>query len=438
MKKSLAIVMFLLVFSFFTGCVHVEEFVQKVTGQPAAPEAEAPPEKEMVFESRPFWEKALAYETKGDLQRALIFANIAGEFSPDNNEISEKTAYLRSEIDRRADWHFNEGLKLYKQRKYTSARDQFILALKANPDHEDALGYLKGRLSGQEYKTYRVRKNDTLKDIAEKFYNDRAKDFLIAYLNDLDVNGPLTPGTKLKLVTLDSELIKPAFDVDKAIENATSLMEQKAYDDVLHVAEKILEYDRSNQEAQDLKSAAYYQMGTELSHQGRYVEAINAFKKADPQYEGVEEAIQRTTVGELKKAQRLLEEKQYKQAVAVAQQILNHDASNKAARDLTNTATCQMGRDLITQKEYAKALDLLSRADPEHVCIKQAKSDAAQASKKQAEVHYLRGVKHFLNEELTDAIKEWEMTLALDPEYKKAEESIQKAQEVLEKLKQVE
>ena len=53
-------------------------------------------------------------------------------------------------------------------------------------------------------------------------------------------------------------------------------------------------------------------------------------------------------------------------------------------------------------------------------------------------MHYLQGVKHFLNEELIDAIKEWEMTLALDPGYKKAEESIQKAQEVLEKLKQVE
>ena len=88
-------------------------------------------------------------------------------------------------------------------------------------------------------------------------------------------------------------------------------MEKKAYDDVLHVADKILEYDQSNQEAQDLKSAAYYQMGTELSRQGRYVEAINTFKQADPQYEGVEEAIQTTTAGELKKAQRLLEEKQY-------------------------------------------------------------------------------------------------------------------------------
>ena len=58
--------------------------------------------------------------------------------------------------------------------------------------------------------------------------------------------------------------------------------------------------------------------------------------------------------------------------------------------------------------------------------------------KKQAEVHYLQGVKHFLNEELNDAINEWEKTLTLDPEHEKAKNNIQNARSLLEKLKKIE
>ncbi len=438
MKQSLSIVPVVLIFLFFTGCIQVEEMVRKVKGPPAAPEIKEAPEEKMVFASGPFWQKALACEKEGELQRALMFADIAGELSPENDEISQKAAYLRTEINQKADRHFNEGLKLYQEKKIIAAREQFIMALQANPDHKDALDYLKNRLSEKEYNAYRVKKHDTLKGICEKFYNDPEKDFLIAYLNDLDVNAPLIPGTQLRLVTLDAELTKPPFDMDKLLTDAKTLLEKQAYDQVLRAVEEILERDPANQEAQDLKSAAYYQMGTGLSRQGKYVEAINTFKLVDPRYEGIEEAIQNITDNELKKAQRFLKAKQYKQAMNFAQQILNHDPSNKAAQDLINIAYCQMGRDLVTQKDYAQALDVLGRGNPEHGCIKQTLSDARQAAKRQAEVHYLKGVKHFLNEELSDAIKEWEMTLALDPEYKKAKESIQKAREVLEKLKQVE
>ena len=88
-------------------------------------------------------------------------------------------------------------------------------------------------------------------------------------------------------------------------------------------------------------------------------------------------------------------------------------------------------------KKSAQASNALNKADPGHGWIKKALSDVKKIIKKQAEVHYLRGVKHFLNEELKDAIKEWEKTLALDPEYKKAEKYIQNAKNLLEKLKKV-
>ncbi|MGB2927295.1 MAG: hypothetical protein WBB70_00130 [Desulfobacterales bacterium] len=140
---------------------------------------------------------------------------------------------------------------------------------------------------------------------------------------------------------------------------------------------------------------------------------------------------------ELIKAENLLKEKQYEQALAVAGKILDYDKSNKAAQDLINTAFCQQGKDLIIRKNYTEALHVLSRADPQYDCVKKTTSDVYTAMEKQAEVHYLKGVNHFLNEELQSAIKEWEKTLALNPEHKKAKKNINNARSLLKKLEKV-
>jgi len=53
----------------------------------------------------------------------------------------------------------------------------------------------------------------------------------------------------------------------------------------------------------------------------------------------------------------------------------------------------------------------------------------------QAEVHYKKGVKHFLAQELDQAIEEWEETLQLDPEHPKAKKDLERARRMRENLK---
>ncbi len=65
-------------------------------------------------------------------------------------------------------------------------------------------------------------------------------------------------------------------------------------------------------------------------------------------------------------------------------------------------------------------------------------SDVKVVMKKEAEAHYLQGVKYFLNQELSSAIIEWEKTLVLNPDHKKAKENIINARRLLEKYKKVE
>jgi tetratricopeptide (TPR) repeat protein len=192
-----------------------------------------------------------------------------------------------------------------------------------------------------------------------------------------------------------------------------------------------------NKKGSDLKNVSCYQIGMELSRQEKYPEAMEMFKKVSPEYQGVEEAIQQAVNKELFKAKNLLKQKQYKQASAVAGKFLDYDKSNKAAQDLINTAFCQQGKNLIIRKNYTEALNVLSKADPQYDCVKKTTSDVYKAKKKQAEVHYLKGVKYFLNEELQSAIKEWEEALALNPEHKKAKKNINNARNLLERLEKV-
>jgi len=77
-------------------------------------------------------------------------------------------------------------------------------------------------------------------------------------------------------------------------------------------------------------------------------------------------------------------------------------------------------------------------AKPEHREEKLVPAKAPKPEKRrpaQAEVHYKKGVKHFLAQELDQAIEEWEETLQLDPEHPKAKKDLERVRRMRENLK---
>jgi tetratricopeptide (TPR) repeat protein len=437
MKRLFTIYFVLVVLFFFTGCAGVWEFFGDIADKFSEKNSEKTPEVTKSLPASDYLEKASEYEKNDELQTALFYLQIAGTLDPDSTKIHEKIASLKSAIDHKAGQHFTTGVGFFKKRRFKDARKQFLTTLRYAPGHKDALDYLKNRLHPKEYQTYKVKDKDNLKDISKKFYKDPSKEFLIAYFNNLKTGSKLVSGTMLELPILGSEISRPPIHIPAELAKAENLLKEKRYPEVLGVSEKILEYDRSNQKASDLKNYAYYQIGLELSGKENYPEAIKMFKKVTPEYHGVEEAIQQAINKQLLKAEDLLKQKQYEQALAVAGKVLDDDKSNTAAKNLINTAICQQARNLIIRKNYTEALQVLNKADPEYDCVKKTISDVYTAKKKQAEVHYLQGVKHFLNEELQSAITEWEKTLTLNPEHKKAKININNARSLLEKLKKV-
>jgi tetratricopeptide (TPR) repeat protein len=414
------------------------EFKKETPEKISAGKSEKKPKNTETLLSSFYQRKSLQYEKKNELQMALYYMQIAGSLNSDNKIIAKRIAVLKLNIDDKARRHFKKGVVYHKNNKLKNARKQFLITLRYNPDHKGALDYLKNRLTPKEYIIYKTKKGDTLKSISRKFYNDNKKDFLIVYFNNLNTNKNPVPGTTLKLPMLKSYSSHLAILVRNDMVKARSLLEEGQYEAALNIAGEILEYDHMNKEATDLQNAAFYHMGMQLTREEKYTEAINTFKKVDPNYKDVKEAIREVIDKDLIKANNLLREERYEEVLALAEKALDYDKSNQVVKELISATYCQKGRGLIARKEYEEALKVLKKADPLHNCIKKAIADTKEVMKKEAEAHYLQGVKYFLNQELSSAIIEWEKTLVLNPDHKKAKENIINARRLLEKYKKVE
>lgn len=136
----------------------------------------------------------------------------------------------------------------------------------------------------------------------------------------------------------------------------------------------------------------------------------------------------------LSKATNLYNAKKYHEVVSIAEKVLEQEQKNKAARDLLNASYYQMGMMMNNSQNYEEAIRHFNRVDSNYKDVKEAKSSA---EKRLAEVHYITGVKYFVNDELDKAIKEWEITLMLNPKHAKAKKDIENAQGLLRKLQDI-
>jgi len=138
MKRLLNIFLLFIVLFFFTGCAGVREFLEEISDKIAEKTPQKAPEGTKALISSSYLEKALEYEKDNELQTALFYMQIAGTLDPDNTEIPEKIAGLKSTIDTKAGRHFAKGVAFYKKRKFKDARRQFLTALRYAPGHKDA------------------------------------------------------------------------------------------------------------------------------------------------------------------------------------------------------------------------------------------------------------------------------------------------------------
>jgi tetratricopeptide (TPR) repeat protein len=238
---------------------------------------------------------ALDAERRDELRLALLYWKACGSLLPADQQAANQVAVLQTICKRLADHHYQNGLRFYRRDAKTDARNEFLEALRYDPDHAQALNLIKSITSKRVTSSYLVQPRDTLTTIAKTQYQDPAKDFLVAYFNNLTPKTELEPGTLIELPLLEDMQLRPLVDVDSQLRRAELFFDKQQYDKVLAVIEKTLQQDPNNKEALRLKNSATFHVAERLRRKENYLEALSMYKAVDPAYPGVQEAIANVT-----------------------------------------------------------------------------------------------------------------------------------------------
>jgi tetratricopeptide (TPR) repeat protein len=267
-----------------TGCADLSPLFRKapVAGGPTPPPSASPA---AVSAPIPFHARALEYEKNGDLQLALFFWRVASRLNPQDKEVTGRIESLRITIERESQKHFEKGVVLFGEGRRKEAQTEFLIALHQNPDHQDALDYLKNRIHAERYISHVVAAGDTFPAIAEKLYRDPQMGLLITTLLGVAPTAKPTPGTVLRLPKISEKLTPPTVNIDQELENASRLLADGQYEAAAALMDKVLQQEPANSAARSLADQAHYQNGKRLHLEQRYRDALRAFKKASPGYQ---------------------------------------------------------------------------------------------------------------------------------------------------------
>ena len=351
------------------------------------PEAKEPPEVRL---ERILLERALEYERKGQSPKALQFYEAA------LTVIAAKKKGLEDSLRKDAEKHYQTGLEYYEQGKYSNARHEFLVALRLRPDFPEVVELLKPAPppSGR-YVVHEVKEGEYLTAIAEKYYGDQSKFEIIARANDLKDATKLYPGMKLIIPETQGVVFS---DLEEKQSSEPPVQEETTYAVVLGGGERFGE-DPSlalEQEMDYDPVAIYQEQGVTLLEEGEYLAALHEFQK-----------------------------------------VLNTDPSRKKVQEYMAWAHYRQGEVFFNQAEYLKARDHFYEAlsyDGEWTACKEYIKRAEDAYK---EVHYLKGIEHFEEERLKEAIEQWQLVSKVDPNYKQVQNYLLRAQKLFEKVQEL-
>ena len=352
------------------------------------PVAEESPEVRL---ERVLLERALEYERQGQSQKALQFYEAALAV------IVAKKKGLEESLRQDADKHYQRGLEFYEQGKYSQARREFLVALRLRPDFPEVLQLVKPAppLPIGRYVVHEVREGEYLTAIAKKYYGDQSKFEIIARANDLEDATKLYTGMKLIIPETEGVLFS---NLEEKQSSEPSLQEEAPYgveptggdesgEDPSLALEQEIDYD---------PVAIYQEQGVTLLEEGEYLAALHEFQK-----------------------------------------VLNTDPSRKKVQEYMAWAHYRQGEVFFNRAEYLKARDHFYEAlnyDKDWTACKDYIRRAEDAYK---EVHYLKGIEHFEEERLKEAIEQWQLVSKVDPNYKQVQNYLLRSQKLLEKVQEL-
>lgn len=349
-----------------------------------------------------YLQKGKGYERKGDLVAAYKQYKLAIAVNPSNEEAIKHRHLVAVELRKSARKHYNLGLKSNKEGKYSSARRQFLIALRLWPYYPEAVKMLTSRKRTQvkRYVVHKIKPGESLSKVAKTYYGDYKKFTLIANYNNIEDVTKVEVGQEIKIPKLEGIKLLAA---KKKIRT-----EAKVVDDP-----GIWAFEEFPWEAE----------GTEKTHKNRVKK-----KKEEPVYQV---AIQRDH------GIALFSENMYQEASVEFKKVLNVYPEDKIALKYAHEIHFQQAEALFEKEDYLAARDQFKASIRYKKDCKECRVRMKESEDLYKEMHYKKGIQYFGKELLVEAIEEWKLVKAVDPKYKRAEYLIDKANTILDKIEKL-
>ncbi|UCF71863.1 MAG: LysM peptidoglycan-binding domain-containing protein [Deltaproteobacteria bacterium] len=467
MRTKAGIIGFFFVFAVVAGCAQA----------PIKPPTDLPDQ---------YISKAQELEAKGDLVEALEQYKVALTVDPQNELAKDKIEQIEPTLRERAEKNYQNGLAFYRKGEYSRARQEFLTALRYNPDHGDAKKMLQEHvLEEQQVKGYvlhAIQPDESISMLAKKYYGDPKKFQIIAEYNELEDATKVRVGQEIKVPVVEGmlffgtseEIISVSGEISKS--SLTEVIPVKSF--TIHTVEPgeslskvalryygdykkfpiIAQYNQLDENAslrvgQKIKipeiegvPLAAKPMEEDVGQAETPVpsaalEEPPAGEKEEEKEEVEEDEKELAAVDQSANYRELgiefFKEKDYLAAISEFKKVLNVNPTDKTALEYISASHFEQGLIVFGKEDYLTARDEFKASLEYNEDCEKCGEYIKKCEETYMDIHYNRGVSYFGDEKLAQAVQEWELVYDIDPGYKDVESNLKKARKLLERLESI-
>jgi tetratricopeptide (TPR) repeat protein len=342
------------------------------------------------------------YEDKGDLVAALNQYKLAMTVDPSNQEAIKGCNRVEKKLRSLAKKHYKVGRKFHKEGKYGLARHQFLIALRLWPDYQEAINTIisRKRIQIKRYIVHTIRPGESLAELARMYYGDQHKFPIIANYNNLTDATRIYSGQKIKVPEVEGlEFFVGKKDI------------------------KTAEAEVADSEFWDGGEYALIDKEPVKTHEAK----VNEDKE-----EPLDQVASYRDYGV-----DLFKEKKYQLALVAFKEVLDVNPEDSMALEYSYKINFQYGIALFETKEYLAAKDKFEASLRYKKDCQKCHAYIKKSEDLYKEIHYKKGIQFFYKELLNEAIEEWELVRAIDPDYKRVDYLISKTKKILTKIEEL-
>ncbi len=384
------------------------------------------------------------------------------KIEPENDDAKDGVEKCMKKLEKKKEELFNQGVKLYENKKYLDAIKKFEEVLKIDPEHVYARKYLKKVKEEYEANKEKIELERYISDGREYFYNRnfvKAREYFKKAL-ELD---PENKVAKDFLKKCDKELkeLEKQEKIAKILAEGLIAYRRKEYEKAISIWKRIKEIDPENEvidqyiesakKAQMESMNKYYNDGVKFLNDGNLLAAKEAFekalktnpnmKKAREKLLEVKSMIQEEVYKSRKAGIAYFKKGDYDKAIENLKKVLYYEKENPEVEDYLRIANeCkkaleEAGR-FMQQGEYGKAIEqysLVLEYNPDDKLTKSLLNKAIYKGKKKAIEWFKQGEKYYKQGNLKLAYTKFLSVVKADPENQKAKEMLDKVKKEINK-----